>query len=465
MAVYLDEITSTDELVQARCQLARDSEGSGEFRQAAQILGKYWQGVGAKPDTRNLSRLSTAEVLMRAGVVSGFIGSAESIANSQEAARDLISESLFIFSDLGLFNKVAEAQIEIAACYWREGSFNEARDCLQDAISKLADTDRSLKTLAVVRLGLVEAAASRPHSSLAIFKEHYLLCVSCNDTALKGKFHNHFGATLYHLGEEEKNLEYTKRAIIEFREARKYFDELQNYTLSACAYNNEAMALTTLGECAQAHDCLDRARPVFLSRNHKTKVCSLDDSRARVYLAQGLNDLAAKVCADNIAALEVTDHKGLLLEAYLTYGIALARLHDLVDARFCFNRAAELAEFTGDLDALKKISEARNNELPEGEAKRVVQFPLNRVRKLLYYRIPDDSLSGVDIFAGDVIKCADESRWNNGDLVIVSTPDGIFCKFIYAETDSIVRLEGAHDRCRARLYNEGEIRILGISKP
>src|SRR3712207_8300635 len=48
-----------------------------------------------------------------------------------EAAKDLISESLTIFEALHQKLKMAEAQMELGHCYWREGAFNEARDLLK----------------------------------------------------------------------------------------------------------------------------------------------------------------------------------------------------------------------------------------------------------------------------------------------------------------------------------------------
>ncbi len=81
----------------ARCQLANKLEETGEFDLAREALGSLWQGVGQRPQTEGLSEKAKAELLLRAGTLSGWIGSATQLAGSQEAAKDLVSESAAIF--------------------------------------------------------------------------------------------------------------------------------------------------------------------------------------------------------------------------------------------------------------------------------------------------------------------------------------------------------------------------------
>ena len=66
-----------------------------------------------------------AEVLMRAGVLTGWMGS------DQEQAKDFISESLSIFESRNYKKKIAEAQTELALCYMRVGEYENASDLLK----------------------------------------------------------------------------------------------------------------------------------------------------------------------------------------------------------------------------------------------------------------------------------------------------------------------------------------------
>ncbi len=70
------------------------------------------------PNVEGLGQSTAAEVLLRAGVLTGWIGSTQQITDSQEIAKNLLSQSLLIFESLGREQKVLEAQTELAYCYW-----------------------------------------------------------------------------------------------------------------------------------------------------------------------------------------------------------------------------------------------------------------------------------------------------------------------------------------------------------
>ena len=54
------------------------------------------------------------------------MGSSRQIEGSQEKAKDLISEGIRIFEELGDQEKIAEAQSDLGVCYWREGAFSRS---------------------------------------------------------------------------------------------------------------------------------------------------------------------------------------------------------------------------------------------------------------------------------------------------------------------------------------------------
>jgi hypothetical protein len=96
-----DPSLSINERAQLRCRVARHQEWAGDFEAAREALGELWQGVGLRPNVEGLDEESRAVVLMRAGALTGWIGSASQIEGSQETAKDLISESIRIFEELG----------------------------------------------------------------------------------------------------------------------------------------------------------------------------------------------------------------------------------------------------------------------------------------------------------------------------------------------------------------------------
>ncbi len=59
----------------------------------------FWQGLPHRPDTDGLADEAKAELLLRTGTLTGWLGSAKQVPGAQEIAKDLISESAAIFED------------------------------------------------------------------------------------------------------------------------------------------------------------------------------------------------------------------------------------------------------------------------------------------------------------------------------------------------------------------------------
>jgi hypothetical protein len=92
---------SPSDRARLRCELARRQEQAGDYEAAGEVMADLWQGIGARPMVEGLDDETSAQVLLRVGALTGWIGSAEQIEGSQEMAKDLISESLRMFERLG----------------------------------------------------------------------------------------------------------------------------------------------------------------------------------------------------------------------------------------------------------------------------------------------------------------------------------------------------------------------------
>ena len=180
---------SRDERTLLRCQLAEELEHRGQYEAARNALGELWQGVGQRPSLEGLADLTAAEVLLRAGTLSGWLGSAGQVAGAQAAAKDLISESIALFERTGEPSKANAARSELALCYWREGAFDEARVLLEDVVSRVGEKETELKAKTLLRRVLVEFSTSRFHDALNILTEAAPIFDANKDHALKGIFH------------------------------------------------------------------------------------------------------------------------------------------------------------------------------------------------------------------------------------------------------------------------------------
>src|SRR5436190_3766633 len=100
------------------CELAKGLEEAGEFEEAAETLSPFWTGPLNRPEIKGLEPRAKAELLLRSGTLTGWLGSAKQVSGAQEVAKDLVSESATVFENLGLIEKVAEARVDLAICYW-----------------------------------------------------------------------------------------------------------------------------------------------------------------------------------------------------------------------------------------------------------------------------------------------------------------------------------------------------------
>ena len=123
-----DPKLSPTERAVLRCQLAKHLEEIGNYEAGCEAMEEFWRGIGERPKVEKLEdERVKAEVVMRAGSLTGWLGSIRQIEGSQEAAKNLITESIGIFESLNEAKKVAEAQTEIAVCYRRENMLDNAR--------------------------------------------------------------------------------------------------------------------------------------------------------------------------------------------------------------------------------------------------------------------------------------------------------------------------------------------------
>ena len=345
----------------------------GSFETAREAMGELWAGVGTRPVLDELGEATAAEVLMRVGALTGWLGSAKQIEGSQEAAKNLITESIAKFEVLEDVGKVAEAQTEVAFCYWRQGSFDEARVWLQEALSRLPpDTHNEVRAVALLRLAIVEMWAKRFHEALRIHVDFAPLFESIGSDALKGKRHHEFAFLLRNLGATEKRPDYIDRALIEYTAASYHFEQAGAAPrYQGCIENNLGYLYSTIGKFREAHEHLDRAQALFTGMKDISRTAGVDETRAKVLLAEGRINEAERLARSAVRILERGGEQSLLAEALTTHGIALARGGNMKDALPTLKRAVEAADTAGDIEsaglAALTIVEELGDHLPADE--------------------------------------------------------------------------------------------------
>lgn len=329
------------------CEVAKRLEEAGEFELAEETLRPFWEGVPNRPITKNLVGEAKAELLLRTGTLIGWLGSAKQIPGSQETAKDLISESATIFESLDLPDRLAEARVNLAVCYWREGGLDEARVTLQLVLDTLGQSRSEQKLRALLTSAIVESAATRDRSALMIYTGAAPLFESTSNHSLKGRFHTSYATVLRSLGTSEHREDYIDRALLEYTAASFHFEQAGHKRFQGRVENNVGFLFATLGRFSEAQQHLSRARSLLLSVGDRGGAAGVEDSRAQAFLLEGKYQSAEGAARSAVRLLTQGGEQARLAEALTTHGKALARLNKLPVARATLDQAIEIAQNAG----------------------------------------------------------------------------------------------------------------------
>jgi tetratricopeptide (TPR) repeat protein len=332
-----------------RCKLARQLQIDGEYEAASEALGEFWCGLGKRPPLDGLSEMERADVLGTVGSIAGWLGSSAQVPGAQGFAKDLISESIRAFEALGESDKIAELQLDLALCYWREGAMDEGRVWFQEAFRHA--TLPVLRFRILVNSTTVEINSNRFCEALALLDRAAELLDSVGDPAVIGRYHMQRAIAYRNMGGSE-NLD---RALIENAAASIHLEQANNKRYLARVENNTGVVFLELGRYDEAIEHLNRARAVFTEIGDVGTAAQVNETRARVFLAQGRNVEAEKIAFSAASTFEGGGEHSLLAEALEAQGIALARMGRYQSALGILKRAAHVAETAGHVELSGKI--------------------------------------------------------------------------------------------------------------
>lgn len=334
--------------VAQQCAEAKKLMSAGNYEAAREALAGLWS-IGDRPRIDGLPPTEQAEVLLRVGALSGWLGSSRQAPGAQGFAKDLISESIRAFELLGDQEKIAEAQSDLALCYWREGAMDEARVWFREAQAKATEPANRLRILA--RSTTVEFSSNRFTEALALLNQAAPLLDRVEDDSALGCYHMQRAVVLRRLGGAE-NLDL---ALIESTAASIHFEQANHRRYFARCENNTGIILRHLGRYDEALEHLERARRTLIELGDVGTAAQVNDTRARVFIDQQRYVEAEKLAFLSASALEAGDEQSLLADALETQGVALARMGRYPSALGTFKRAAHIAETAGDVELSGRV--------------------------------------------------------------------------------------------------------------
>lgn len=348
-ALKSSDLTFT-ERAEVSCQLAKKLEKTGEYDAACEALSEFWPDRHQPPSLAGLDEATKAEVLLRVGALSGWQGDADQAEGSHENAKDLITRAIETFEELGRPEKAAEGHGDLALCYWREGSYDEARVHIRTALHLLPERNDELRAILLIRAGIIEVWAKRLNEALRFYDEANPLVERSEDHSLKGSFHFEYGHVLGWLAAPDNREDYLDRALIEYAASSFHYEQAGNERALARVETNLGYLSFTIGRYSEAHKHLDRARYLFLGLKDIGTAAKVDETRARTLLAEGRLLDAERTVRSAIKTLQKGGEQAVLAEALTTHATVLARLGNSDRARAIFQQAVEVAETAGDLE-------------------------------------------------------------------------------------------------------------------
>lgn len=343
---FFSPTLSPDEEVQVFCTITREQVEVGNYEAGCLMLRKWWT-PGNWPKIEGLSSSSAADLLFTTGSLVGCLSSTGRIEKGQKHAEDLLSGSIGIFEHLGARRQSAEARIELALSYYRQGRFALARDTLLRVLSELRTEDKELRSLALIRIGVLERDAGHLMDSLSQLTQAQSI-VEESGPLVTGRYYHELAMTLRDIG-LASNRDYDFSSVRRYLQRAFYeFIAIGHHRYAAVVENNHGFFLLTQKQFDAAEVHLVHARRLFEEFDDKIRAAQVEDSLAQLYLTTKRLRLADLTSQKAIARLEVCDEEALLAEALTTRGLVLCELNRRREARVILEGARRIAERCGD---------------------------------------------------------------------------------------------------------------------
>jgi tetratricopeptide (TPR) repeat protein len=345
-------VLSPNEEVQVLCTIAREQIEIGNYDAGCVVLHNWWK-PGEWPNLNNLSSHSAADLLFTTGSLAGCLSSTGRIQKGQKHSEELLSGSIGIFQFLGAKRRAAEARIELALAYYRQGMFSVSRNSLLKVLGELKFEDSELRSLALIRLGVVERHAGHISDSLIRFRDAYP-CIDEEGPLVSGRYYHELGTALQEVALAENRSDFLHTAIDYFRRAFYEFAAIGHHRYAAVVENNHGFLLLKLGRFAEAEARLVHAQKLFEEFHDVVRKSQVDDTLARLYLATNRLDSSDLVSRRAVTCLEANDEEALLAEALTTRGQLFCRLKRFTEARALLEGAWRIAQRCGDSEGASR---------------------------------------------------------------------------------------------------------------
>ena len=375
------ETLSPNEEVQILCLIAREQVEVGNYEAGCLVLKRYWT-PGDWPKLDGLRSQSAADLLFTTGFLAGCLASTGRLQKGQKHAEALLSGSIGIFEQLGAKRSAAEAKSELALSYYRQGMFEAARNLLLKLIQPLQAMDNDLRSLALVRLAVVERQAGHITDSLSRLSVASTI-IDKIGPFVTSRYYHELAAGLKDAAITDNRSDSLEVVSENFARAYYEFEAVGHFRYTAVVENNHGYLLLDVHRYDEAEIHLLHAHELFGHLEDTLRQAQVDDCLSRLYMATNRFELAETTIDKAISSLEADDEEALLAEALTTKGLLFFNLKRHDEARRILEGAWRIAERCGDNEgagrALLILVEEMHNQLDTTER----NLMATRIQKLL----------------------------------------------------------------------------------
>ncbi len=339
------ELTSNEQ-VQIYCVIGRDQIDVGNYEAASRILRPRWL-FGNWPSLEGLDQRWCADLLFTCGELAGCVASTLQFPRGQRHGEELLNGSIGLFEQLGLKRRAAEGRIELALCYYRQGLFDLGRSTLIRVLRELAIDDSELRSLALIRLAILERHAGRLQDAVARLTEATTVMEKSGPWVIC-RCHLELASTYKDLAISEDASSYLDTAKDYYLKALHEFAAVGNHRYRGIVENNIGFLLLTVGSFKESEDHLLRSRALFEGFDDRVRVAQVNETLARLYIATEEFVSGQEAIQLAVQTLELTDGEALLAEALTTSGLVSSKLGHHTEAKRHFEAAYRVAERCGD---------------------------------------------------------------------------------------------------------------------
>jgi tetratricopeptide (TPR) repeat protein len=229
-----------------------------------------------------LNPYAAADLLFTLGTLLACVAGTKRVIHGHKHAEIFLSGSVALFEQLGIKTRSVEARIELARCYYRQGTFDIARAMLSDALSDLPDDEPELRTSCLALWGAVERDSGRLMDALSKLRE--AAGVAVMGDSLTARCYHELAITLKDLTSSEGVEAFAEEAKLYFEKTLYVCEAIGNHRYSAAAENNFGFLLLSLDSFEAAEEHLLRSKRFFAGLSDRIREAQVNETLTRLYL-------------------------------------------------------------------------------------------------------------------------------------------------------------------------------------